>query len=143
PRVPAAAARPPAAPGEFTRMFGSPGAPGGGPAPGGPPPVESQGATGVFEAPSIRPSQPPPAQPARPGEYTRLFGTAETYSKKAVVQPPAAAPAPASAPVVPPQVTAPVQPARKSASAVVPLAIAGFVLLFATLGLILYFVLKK
>ena len=58
-------------------------------------------------------------------------------------QPQSAAPAPVPTPAAPPHTLAPVQPRAKSSSLPVPLLIIGSALLFATLGLVLYFLLKK
>lgn len=78
--------QPAAEPGEFTRLFASPGSA---------PPAASPGRQPQF--------QPPPSSPGEPGEFTRLF--ASPGSASAPRQPPAPSPA-----FAPPPVATPPQP---------------------------------
>ena len=130
--------------GEFTQLFGAPGAQVGAaplvPA-APPPPAEASGATGVFSMPA---AGLPPAARAQsgPGEYTSIFGAQSSYAKTDVApfqptaeapQPPIAAPPPGMAPA----------PAARPQIPLLPVVIITAVVLLAALGLLLYFLSRK
>jgi hypothetical protein len=130
---------PRAAPGEFTRFFGTPveaGFPSQAVAPPVPQAAPPTGATGVFSTPGPSGGAPPVAAPAAspgPGEYTRLFGSAAgTFA------PPEPAPAPPAA-----ARSGAATPAPASGASRLPLfLILGFVLLM-MVAVVLYFLLRK
>jgi hypothetical protein len=128
--------------GEFTRLFGTPGAGGGAPVIPPAAPAEPKGATGVFTPASAPPAASAPMPPAGPGEYTRLFGAHASYAATEVGGPPAP-PRPPQPMVAPPPVAMTPPPVRRQPSAFLPIVIISAFVLLAGMALILYFVMKK
>ena len=125
--------------GEFTQLFGRQGVAGSGVPASPPPPVQQQGATGVFSTPAAGPS-PLAGKPLGPGEYTRVFGAQSSYAATGVAAPQAAAPqAPA---VAAPQGTAPAS-AAKPQMPLWPVVIGATIVLLAAFGLLVYFLSRK
>jgi hypothetical protein len=129
--------------GEFTQLFGSPGAPGAAapvvPA-APPPPARAQGATGVFSTPIGGPPALGARPSAGPGEYTRVFGAQSSYAATDV-SPGQAAPPPPQTSAPPPGATA--APAAKSQMPMWPVVIGAAIVLLAALALLVYFLGRK
>jgi len=125
--------------GEFTQLFGGHEAGGSGVPAAPPPPVQPQGATGVFSAPSSGPS-PLSGKALGPGEYTRVFGAQSSYATTGVAAPQAPTPQPPMA--APAQGMAP-EPAAKPQMPLWPVVIGAAIVLLAAFGLLLYFLSKK
>jgi hypothetical protein len=125
--------------GEFTQLFGTPGAAAPGVPASPPPPARVQGTTGLFSAPVAGPL-PPAGTPSGPGEYTQVFGAQSSYAATGVAPPPPPAPAFQPQTGAPPMANA---AAAKPQMPIWPVVIVTALVLLAALGLLLYFLSRR